>query len=201
MTWQTLVMKKTEIFVTDNNFDETIVSFSDITSKPQFRGLSSKYNLIQVVDHTKSWYTNLDVDRIKKYLDGKPVITIGLSMGGYNAIQFNKDYPVSLCVAFSPQYSIHPSFGETRWTEHADKIAWNYNNTKLTLSGVNAYVAFDHKHKDELIHFSEFHKASRHNPCIKVKNYPGYGHNIPDTIKKSENLMEHIFGIINEYNK
>lgn len=194
-------MKSTEIFVTDNNFDQTIVSFSGIKNKPEFRGLTKKYNLIQVVDHTRSWYTNLDVDRIKKYLDGKPVITIGLSMGGYNAIQFNKDYPVSLSIAFSPQYSIHPSFGETRWTKHADKIRWNYTNTKLTLSGVRAYVAFDHEDRDELRHFSEFHKASRHNPSIHVKDYPGYGHNIPANIKESGNLLEHIFKIIDKYDQ
>ena len=193
-------MKSTEIFVTNNNFDQTIVSFSGIRNKPQFRDLSSKYNLIQVVDHTRSWYTNLDVDRIKKYLDGKPVVTIGVSMGGYNAIQFNKDYPVSLSIAFSPQYSIHPSFGETRWAEYADKIAWNCDNCELTLSGVNAYVAFDHKEKDEQRHFSEFYKASKHNSVV-VKDYPGYGHNIPASIKESGNLPEHIYGIIDKYQR
>ena len=131
----------------DNDAPETIVSFTsfkgvdnasitDPADSPRFMQhdlfsltKQNKYNVMFVTDKKNSWYNWLNTRKIIKQLDGKPVIAIGLSMGGYNAIQFARDYPyVRRVVALVPQYSwdtdIVPEFKWTRSTKQIREGGW-----------------------------------------------------------------------------
>ncbi len=45
------------------------------------------------------------------------VATLGLSMGGFSALVAAQVVPVDAVLAFGPQYSVAPGFGEGRWSE------------------------------------------------------------------------------------
>ena len=45
------------------------------------------------------------------------VATLGLSMGGFSALVAAQVVPVDAVLAFGPQYSVAPGFGEGRWPE------------------------------------------------------------------------------------
>jgi hypothetical protein len=76
----------------------------------EFFNLKKKYNVFFIRDITRSWFNNVDIKLIKKFLNKKRInFAIGYSMGGFNAIIFlHSLYDVRKVIAFSPQFSIHP---------------------------------------------------------------------------------------------
>lgn len=130
----------TDIEFIDNGSSKTIVSFTGISHesgvhdfKKEFIGLLKQFdfNVMFVADRELSWYNTIDIDKIKSKLNNQEVITLGNSMGGYNAIQLANDIDVTTAIAFATQYSIHQDIvpDEKRWIDYAAKIKqWKYKH-------------------------------------------------------------------------
>ena len=146
----------------DSGANKTIVSFTGTRHrfapgdfKKEFIGLikQSDYNVMFVADREVSWYNTIDVDKIKSKLINQEVITIGNSMGAYNAIQFANDINVTKVIAFSTQYSIHRDIvpDEERWKRHAKKIKqWKHEH--LIFNDITEYYIFSGDDKMEMYH-------------------------------------------------
>lgn len=179
----------TDIKYIDNKASKTLVSFTGINHgfgisgwRQEFRGLlkQSEFNVMFVSDREVSWYNTIDVDKIKSKLINQEVITIGNSMGAYNAIQFANDINVTKVIAFVPQYSVHPDIvpDETRWRVIIKKIKkWRYKH--LMFNNTTEYYIFsgDNKmemyHTDMIPHQQNIHKfiaEGGHGVSSKLKN-------------------------------
>ena len=179
----------TDIEFIDNGSSKTIVSFTGMQHrfgvsdfKKEFIGLlkQSNFNVMFVVDRETSWYNTIDVDKIKSKLINQEVITIGNSMGAYNAIQFANDINVAKVIAFAPQYSVHPDIvpGETRWKSETKKIKqWKYKH--LMFNDTTEYYIFSGNVKKEMYHtdmipyqqnIHKFILKCGHNVSAKLKN-------------------------------
>lgn len=117
-------MTNTEIIYYDNNSSKTIVSFTGIGKKI---GLPTKefYSLIQnnvnvlfVLDHSISFFSNLDIKKIKKNIKTDIVYTIGHSMGAYHAILFSMYHDIKKCLAMSAMFSPYVKYGGHREFQH-----------------------------------------------------------------------------------
>jgi len=81
-----------------------------------------------VFDKTRSWGNSVDMDlllRVTQSLrQGRRVVTLGLSMGGFLAIHASGALGATACIAFAPQFSMHPDIApfETRWARYRDQI-------------------------------------------------------------------------------
>jgi pimeloyl-ACP methyl ester carboxylesterase len=79
------------------------------------------------------WYNALDLMPVREHAalqQGRHVVTLGNSMGGFAAILFSLILPgVRRSISFCPQYSVHPDHSpfETRWRELVREIAvWRF---------------------------------------------------------------------------
>ena len=154
----------TDIEYIDNKANKAIVSFtglhhgfgfSDHYFKKEFIGLSkqSDLNVMFVADREMSWYNTIDIDKIKSKLNNQEVVTLGNSMGGYNAIQLANDIHVTKAIAFATQYSVHPNIApnEKRWKTHTKEIKkWRYKS--LMFNDITEYYIFSGNTKGEMYH-------------------------------------------------
>ena len=155
----------TDIEFIDNQSSKTIVSFTGSLTqffgqKPsdfrkEFMGLlkQSDFNVMFVSDREASWYNTIDIDKIKSKLINQEVVTLGNSMGGYNAIQFANDVNVTKAIAFATQYSVHPDIApnETRWRGKIKRIKqWKYKH--LLFNDATEYYIFSGNSDEEMYH-------------------------------------------------
>jgi pimeloyl-ACP methyl ester carboxylesterase len=101
----------------------------------EFFNLTKKYNVFFIRDITRSWFNNVDIKLIKKFLNKKRInFAIGYSMGGFNAIIFSTLHNVRKVVAFSPQFSIHPKIIKDKsFLNYASRIKeWKYPQLKFS---------------------------------------------------------------------
>lgn len=152
----------TDIEFIDNGSSKTLVSFTGINHgfgiggwRQEFRGLlkQSDFNVMFVADRELSWYNTIDVDKIKSKLINQEVMTIGNSMGAYNAIQFANDINVTKAIAFATQYSVHPHIApnETRWRRKIKRIKqWKYKH--LLFNDTTEYYIFSGNTEKEMYH-------------------------------------------------
>jgi alpha-beta hydrolase superfamily lysophospholipase len=147
---------------------KVIVSFTGIghgmfaEPKEEFKKTLEKfpdYDSLFVVDKTRSWFNNVNTNEIINSINHyKTVITLGNSMGGFNAIMFASIYPVDTVIAFVPQYSILSDIvpWENRWEKHRKhlnklqnckypKLIFNDTTNYYILHGTND---LDNKHID-----------------------------------------------------
>jgi hypothetical protein len=108
----------------------TLISFTGLEGgtggivNKEFFNLTKDYTTI-FVEEKRSWYNRVNSQKI---IDTIPfsteVITIGNSMGAFNATIFSNFYPVSKVIAFATQYSIHPKLvpWDKRYRVWANKI-------------------------------------------------------------------------------
>ena len=153
----------TSIEYIDKGSNKTLVSFTALYNdhsttkdfRKDFKGLlkQSIFNVMFVADREMSWYNTVDVDKIKSKLNNQEVITIGSSMGAYNAIQFANDFNVTKVIAFATQYSIHPHIvpDQRIWEKHSDKIK-KWNNQHLVFNNTTEYYIFSGDKKEEMYH-------------------------------------------------
>tara|TARA_A200000113_G_C8741409_1_gene314894 strand:- start:40 stop:696 length:657 start_codon:yes stop_codon:yes gene_type:complete len=147
----------------DKGANKTIVSFTGIMHKfddiknfkKEFILLSEQtnYNLMFVADKERSWYNDIDIKKITSKLKNQEVVSIGNSMGAYNAIQFANDVNVTKAIAFAPQYSIHRDIvpNEKRWEKQAKKIKqWRYEH--LMFNDTTEYYIVSGNTKHEMYH-------------------------------------------------
>jgi hypothetical protein len=101
----------------------------------EFFNLTKKYNIFFIRDITRSWFNNVDIKLIKKFLNKKRInFAIGYSMGGFNAIIFSTLFKVRKVIAFSPQFSIHPKISKDKsFLNYASRIKeWKYPQLKFS---------------------------------------------------------------------
>ena len=101
----------------------------------EFFNLTKKYNVFFIRDITRSWFNNVDIKLIKKFLNKKKInFAIGYSMGGFNAIIFSTLFKVRKVIAFSPQFSIHPKISKDKsFLNYASRIKeWKYPQLKFS---------------------------------------------------------------------
>jgi len=120
---------------------KTALAFSSIgrgtkyIQQEEFFNLTKKYNIIFIRDITRSWFNNLDIKLIKKFINKKRInFAIGYSMGGFNAIIFSTLFKVRKVIAFSPQFSIHPKISKDKsFLNYASRIKeWKYPQLKFS---------------------------------------------------------------------
>jgi len=136
---------KTIISEFNSKKKNTVISFSSIgrgrkyEQEFEFFKLTKKFNVVFVLDITRSWFNNLDLNLIKKSAN-KAVYSIGFSMGGFNAIMFSKFHKIKKVIAFSPQFSIHPNITKDKtYSNFAARIKnWKYK--KLLFSNNTEYL-------------------------------------------------------------
>ena len=108
----------------------TVVSFSGAGNTLQGTNLefynlkNNGYNVIWVLDETRSWFNNIDHKEIIQHIKTKKVYAIGNSMGAYNATIFSTLYNVDKVLGFAPQYSVDPTIvpWEKRWHRYRKDI-------------------------------------------------------------------------------
>jgi len=189
----------TEVVFSDNECEQTLVVFTGVqfgNGPLEFYNLSKEYNVLFVTDKKRSWYNELNIAEIKKYLNGAPVITIGNSMGGHSAIQFANEYPVKVSIAFTPQYSVHPDVVSDNcllpeWIEYRNEIKnWKYK-----------HLQFNDKTKYFLL-FGNIHAETCHSDLVPVKknislkNFDA-AHDIASHLKERGVLYDLIHKMIN----
>jgi len=121
--------------------NKTGVAFSSIgqgvkyLQHEEFFHLTKKCNIIFIRDITRSWFNNVDIKLIKKFINKKRInFAIGYSMGGFNAIIFSALFKVRKVIAFSPQFSIHPKISRDKsFLNYASRIKeWKYPQLKFS---------------------------------------------------------------------
>lgn len=184
----------------DNQKDTTVVSFTGIGNKhveipsAEFKSLSLCYNMVYVIDDSRSWYNNIDVDLIISYIKkDQRVITIGNSMGAFNACCFTNDFPVEKCIMFATQYSIHSDVVpfETRWRGHARKIK-TWNRLHLEFNDTTEYWVIQGSHPTETRHTD----LIKEQPNIRKIFVPKAKHKVAQKLKNSGKLGSLITDII-----
>ena len=191
----------TELEFYNNGKPRTIVSFTGIGHSMGaiqlnefFRLTKSGFNVLFVKDTTQSWYNNLDVAAIRNVLTGKPVITIGNSMGAYHAAMFALDYPVGKVIAFAVQYSIHPEIVpfDRRYRRYTKAIGdWKYRELQLNQSTEYYFISGDERM--ERRHLDMIPKqANVHTTVI-----PNADHKVAKQLKQKGQLYSLINEIIN----
>jgi len=155
----------------------TVVSFSSIGNTIQgvnaeFYNLKNHgYNVIWVLDHSNSYFSNINVDHIARHIKTDNVYAIGNSMGGFNAITFASLYKVNKVLAFSPQYSMEPTIvpWEDRWRK---QVTWKrFKYPHLTFTNWTDYkVIVGHKSKGKK-HTDMFPKKQNINIFTKFGNH------------------------------
>jgi len=174
----------------------TVVSFSSIGNtiegvNAEFYNLKNHgYNVIWVLDHSKSYFSNIKIHDITRHIKTDNVYAIGNSMGAFNAITFAGLHNVQKVLAFSPQYSMDPTIvpWEDRWQR---QVTWkNFKYPHLTFNNWTDYrIIVGHKSKD-LRHVDMFPKKKN----INISKVYG-NHVVAERYKKAGTL----YTMINDY--
>ncbi|WP_134682194.1 hypothetical protein [Paracoccus ravus] len=122
--------------------EKVIVSFTGVghgmggidVQQVEFAGSASRHGvLVSVIDRKRSWGNGLDlpgiVARITALAAGRPILTLGNSMGGFLAILFSTPLNAERCVAIAAQYSVSPAVlpDERRWRSYRRAITvWQH---------------------------------------------------------------------------
>ena len=114
-----------------------------------------------VSDLKRSWFNSFPeshlVEAIGDIVEGKRIVTVGNSMGGYGAIWATKPFPVETAIAFAPQFSVHPDVvsEETRWEEWRRDISiWRHRSLETYFNDETKYFTFNGD--DDALHWSHF---------------------------------------------
>jgi len=178
-----------------NNSNKLIIAFSgmylnDLTLNDQefFKLTKHKVDVLFVQDLTDSWFNNLELNKIKRYINHKEVYALGNSMGGYNAIMVSNIFKIKKVIAFNPQFSIHPKFApyETRYLNAAARIKkWKY--FKLKFNQKTKYkIFFGDKDKRDKLHYNNIIKKNN----IEKQLINGTGHDLAQELKKKGSLYK-----------
>ena len=172
---------------------KTCLSFSSIgqgtkyIQHEEFFNLTKKYNVFFIRDITRSWFNNVDIKLIKKFLNKRRInFAIGYSMGGFNAIIFSTLYKIRKVIAFSPQFSIHPKISKDKsFLNYASRIKeWKY--PQLKFSENTDYLLIFGDSSLEKYHASLIPKKKN----IKIVLIKDCGHQSIKKIKRSKKMYK-----------
>lgn len=192
----------TRVSVVDHGTQDVYISFNgltgeDITDEPlevtdEFKSLAKDTTTYFIADKQMSWGNKIEWDMVQKALEGrlegKTVTTVGLSMGGSNAILATQFLKVNKVIAFNPQYTIYPEFyPETEYKPWADRITdWKFKTIHSGFSrDVVYYLFWSDVHKPDTIFRGLF---PIHADVFNFGNQ--YGHNLAGDLKKDGRLKD-----------
>lgn len=119
------------------------------------------FSALFVSDLTRSWFNafapSLLVNAVAERVEGRRVVAVGNSMGGYGAIWSSGHLEVDTVIAFAPQYSVHPEVvpTETRWADYRAAISsWRDRSLEGYFNDTTRYFTINGD-ADE-IHWSRF---------------------------------------------
>lgn len=174
----------TEITEYQNGSDTTIISFSGIGNQnyiaEEFFNITKlNSNVIFVKDENRTWFNNVEVDKIIDCIKTNKVYCIGNSMGAFNATIFSTEYPVTKVLGFCTQYSVHPDIvpWESRWNNYVKKISnWKYKNLNFSNSTEYLFLSGNLKRDKKHINLIPDHKNIKkiilegdHNLALQLK--------------------------------
>ena len=159
--------------------------------KEEFIGSSQRLgHLFVVTDKTRSWANSINVKLLQtlfmEFGSFDKVIAIGNSMGGTNALLLGPLLGANIVIAFTPQFSVHPSIFPNllnpKWQEYRDSIQkWRfYAVDDAFVSDVSEYI-FHGDHPLELVHAQRFAQRGNRHHFILSRS----GHDIAARIKAS----------------
>lgn len=165
------------------------VGAEEFVGTSQMPGFSALF----VSDLKRSWYNDFDPEHllgaIRPYTEGKKIVTVGNSMGGFGAIWMSGLLPVETVVAFAPQFSVKPDLvpGETRWQEYRSAIA-DWRVPSLAGSFVPGTRYFTINGDADEMHYRQFPAGEN------MRHYllPGCGH-APAKLLKDRGILGDVF--------
>ncbi|MEO0937530.1 MAG: hypothetical protein AAFY38_05190 [Pseudomonadota bacterium] len=177
-----------------------VVSFASVGADPdtapplEFPKLATQNGAgpaLFIVDKTRSWLNAPGlledvVAQIEKCADRhgvRRIVTIGNSMGGYNAALIAGFTKVDVALCFSPQASVHPDVvgDDLRWPRYRVGIdPHRFTGLGAHLSDQTRYVAVFGDRAREAPQFRRFPDAGN----VTVLMLPGQGHGTAFTLKK-----------------
>lgn len=148
----------------------------------EFVGTASRQGApIFITDLTRSWGNRLDfpriADRLAPYLEGKEVVSLGNSMGGFLSILATSYLPIKTAIAMSPQFSVHPQIvpQERRWAKYRRTIdCFRYDSLEGHFQTGTKYYAFFGAARTEKVHYTKFPVCDN----VAVMVFPGQGHSL-----------------------
>ena len=190
----------TRVSVINKDTDHVYISFNGLTGESigdemaevmeEFKSLAKNSTVFFVADKTMSWGNHLDWEAIVKvlrpYLKKKTITTVGLSMGGSNAILATQFFKVYKVIAFNPQYTIYPEFyPETEYLLWAEKIkSWRFKTIYSGFSKDTIYFLFwSSIHRPDTLFKGLF---PTHADVFDFGH--GCGHNIAGDLKANDKL-------------
>lgn len=144
------------------------------------------FSAIFVSDLKRSWFNGFApealTDVIASRIEGKRVVTLGNSMGGFGAIWATGILPVETAIAFAPQFSVHPEVvpQEDRWWDfRADIAEWRHRSLAESFFPDTRYYTINGS--ADTLHWSQFPtltncehvliEDSGHEPAAVVKRH------------------------------
>lgn len=149
------------------------------------------YSALFVSDLERSWYNGFEPERLAAILrpraEGKRVVTIGNSMGGFGAIWATTLLDVDVAIAFAPQFSVHPEIvpGEERWKEFTSRIE-HFRHPSLEKAFAGNARIYTINGDDDEEHWSQFPQGSNRQHVVIA----GSGHDPALSVKKSGALSD-----------
>lgn len=167
---------------------------------PEFIGSASRYGApISIADKRRSWGNSLDIHNISRTVlelaDGRPIFTLGNSMGGFLAILFSTPLRATRTVAVASQFSVCPTINpnEHRWDYFALNIdKWWYPSLLGHFNFVTEYFTLNGSIPQERRHWFRFPHQSNTQHYV----FDGIGHNVAAHLKDVEALslvLDHAF--------
>lgn len=181
--------------------EAVVLSFTDVGLSTRGGGQQIEFirssvnqgGVIFVTDLARSWGNAIDFRVLAKvlapYVDGRTVYAIGNSMGGFLAILATSFLPISVVVAFAPQWSVSPEVvpDETRWPRWRERILdFRFPSLEGHFHDRATYYAFAGGAPSEERHWRHFPNK----PNVNTFVFPGVQHNIAPTLKLSGVLHE-----------
>ena len=192
-TYVSVIDKQTDIvFICFNGLTGTDIAGVHPFQLTEFKSVSKLYTTIFVVDKTMSWGNKVDWDAVRAatqpFVEGKTSISLGLSMGGFNAIVSSSILKVNKVISFNSQYSIHRFIApDKEYNSYANKIRhWKFKTFDNSFDNNIKYYVFlsEGSAVDKLA-------ISKYPDFCHVFNFGDrYEHNIPAALKKEERMQE-----------
>lgn len=135
------------------------------------------------------------IERRRAETGTRRVVAMGNSMGAFSAIVLSMSVKFDAVIAFSPQYSLHPTIvpDEHRWVEHRDAVDhWRCRSVPESLSSDTDYLILHGDVEEDLVHARLFPTGDR------IKHYvlPDFGHNLAHVLKQKKLLSPIVQGAI-----
>lgn len=165
--------------------------------KLEFRGVASDHgrnHVLFITDRDRGWYSTPGkrerieavVRRFLSEHDIRTVWSMGNSMGGYGAILFSDQLPVSKVVAFVPQILIAGDW-TAKWPSIKDSVECDLTPI-IAGSDCVFHIVTGDAYANDQIHFNHLRRTLADAAHVKFVIAPGQGHDVAAWLKKQGQL-------------